>query len=256
MKKASVLALSLFSFLIPQTSPEPPRTIHVIVALCDNINQGIVPVPEALGNGLDPSRNLYWGARYGVKTSLKNNPDWDLVAKFENPSSAVLERLVFKRKDAPIYLTTDAYKGAEVKRAIMDFLDFAAGTAKGEIPNEAGKIGCGGNADLICYVGHNGLMDFSLESGPSPADAKKRKAIILACASKPYFAALLRKTGASPLLWTTGLMSPEAYTLIAALDSWVRGEKPETTREKAAQAYDMYQKCGIEGAKKLFATGY
>jgi hypothetical protein len=26
----------------------------VIVALCDNLHQGIVPVPKAIGNGQDP----------------------------------------------------------------------------------------------------------------------------------------------------------------------------------------------------------
>ena len=29
----------------------PGRVIHVLVALCDNENQGIVPVPASLGNG-------------------------------------------------------------------------------------------------------------------------------------------------------------------------------------------------------------
>ncbi len=50
-----------------QPPATPPRTIHVIVALRDNASQGIVPVPAALGNGDDPARNLYWGARYGVR---------------------------------------------------------------------------------------------------------------------------------------------------------------------------------------------
>lgn len=44
------------------------KSIQVFVALCDNVNQGIVPVPAALGDGEDVKNNLYWGARYGVKT--------------------------------------------------------------------------------------------------------------------------------------------------------------------------------------------
>lgn len=36
------------------------RIVHVLVALCDNEHQGIVPVPARLGNGEDPERNLYW----------------------------------------------------------------------------------------------------------------------------------------------------------------------------------------------------
>jgi len=35
------------------------RVIHILVALCDNENQGIVPVPKAIGNGQDPGNNLY-----------------------------------------------------------------------------------------------------------------------------------------------------------------------------------------------------
>lgn len=48
-----------------------PRTIHVFVALCDNVNQGIIPVPTMLGNGRDPRNNLYWGAAFGVKNFFK-----------------------------------------------------------------------------------------------------------------------------------------------------------------------------------------
>ena len=40
------------------------KTIHVFVALCDNKYQGIVPVPESIGNGQNARTNLYWGAAY------------------------------------------------------------------------------------------------------------------------------------------------------------------------------------------------
>ncbi|MGC6431949.1 MAG: hypothetical protein ACON5F_12965 [Jejuia sp.] len=53
--------LIIFNFGFSQSKPEV-KTIHVYVALCDNINQGIVPVPAKLGNGQDPKNNLYWGA--------------------------------------------------------------------------------------------------------------------------------------------------------------------------------------------------
>ena len=47
-----------------------PVVIHVVVALCDNANQGIVPVPNKLGDGRDPGSNLYWGALYGLRTHI------------------------------------------------------------------------------------------------------------------------------------------------------------------------------------------
>src|SRR4030095_3936993 len=103
------------------------------------------------------------------------------------------------------------------------------------------KIHIGGSADLIAYVGHDGLMDFSLDSAPQKAEGHERDAIILACMSKRYFNQLLRKNGANPVLWTTGLMAPETYVLKAALDGWILKESGEQIRKRAATAYNQYQ---------------
>ena len=78
----------------------------------------------------------------------------------------------------------------------------------------------------------------------------------LACASQQYFGATLKPTGAEPLLWTTNLMAPEAYTLKAALDGWIAGETNEQIRKRAAAAYAQYQKISEKAALKLFATGW
>ncbi|MFN6946343.1 MAG: hypothetical protein ACK4ND_15450 [Cytophagaceae bacterium] len=51
-------------------------------------------------------------------------------------------------------------------------------------------------------------------------------------------------------------MAPEVYTLHAAIGAWIKNESPEELREKAAQAYNKYQKCGINGARKLLVTGW
>ena len=80
--------------------------------------------------------------------------------------------------------------------------------------------------------------------------------MIFCCYSKEYFTDAVRSAGANPLLWTTGLMSPEAYSLKAALDGWLLNETGQQIRERAAQAYDKYQKCGIKGARGLFTTGW
>lgn len=232
------------------------RYIHVLVALCDNDNQGIIPVPKKIGNGQDPANNLYWGCGFGVKTFLKKQTDWKLMKQINNPSKQIYERLIFKHKDSLIYLVADAYNGATIKQTVTDFLNYASGLSKITIGLDSMKISAGGNANLICYVGHDGLMDFSLNSYPSQADTKKRDVIILACASKNYFYPHIRKAGAYPLLWTTNLMCPEAYTLDAAIDSWINHDPPDKTREKAAQTYHQYQKCGIKGARNLLVTGY
>jgi len=90
---------------------------------------------------------------------------------------------------------------------------------------------------------------------PGPDDMR-RDAVILACASKNYFADALKQAGANPLLWTTNLMAPEAYVLKAAVDGWLAGAEGEEVRERAAKAYDSYQSCGLNSARTLFASGW
>jgi hypothetical protein len=51
-------------------------------------------------------------------------------------------------------------------------------------------------------------------------------------------------------------MAPEAYTLKAALDGWLHSETGDAIRQRAAAAYDKYQKCGLHAAQRLFATGW
>jgi len=99
-------------------------------------------------------------------------------------------------------------------------------------------------------------MDFQLQRFPRKNNEIRRDAIVLACASKQFFAEPLRASGAYPLLWTTGLMAPEAYTLKSALDGWIAGEHNEQIRDRAAGAYDKYQKCGLRAAHRLFASGW
>jgi len=301
-----------------------PRVVHVYVALCDNEHQGIEPVPKALGDGEDLERNLYWGAMYGVKTFFSRSAMWSLVATVEKPSDAVLERVVF-RHPLGVYLVADAYKGSEIKRASVGFLDAASGKAKETITVRVGErevsFEAGGAADLVAYVGHNGLMDFDLPeedggktekddgdttndssggtAGTSGSDhgesdargddtaradgatdaadeastdaaasgdgvpgdaaasrdaAVSRDAVVLCCMSESYFAKRLEKAGMRPLLTTTGLMAPEAYTLKAALDGWIANESAEQIRVRAARAYDEYQDCNLGAAKRLFGV--
>ena len=239
-----------------QLAQAPAKVIHVLVALCDNKFQGIVPVPEKIGNGDDPANNLYWGAAYGVKTFFLKSPDWTFVTKSAKPKPGVLERYVFKHKSKPVYLIADAYRGRDIKKSTYDFLQFAAGRDGETVQIPSGKLDGGGGANLLAYVGHNGLMDFSMPVPGRGATERSRSAMILACASKPYFQGPLRPTGAQPVLWTTNLMAPEAYVLKAALDGWVLGEDEEKIRKRAATAYNKYQKCGMKAALNLFATGW
>ncbi len=233
--------------------------IHVFVALCDNVNQGIVPVSAALGNGDNPTTNLYWGAAFGIKTFFARSKEWELVSQ-SNPQTEVLERVVFKRRNSDVYMIADAYRGKEIAKTTVDFLESAAGrsgeTITVQTRNGDLELHAHGSADLVAYIGHNGLMDFALPAAPSARDERQRRAIILACASKQYFDKPLLQTGATPLLWTTNLMAPEAYVLSAAIDGWANKESDDAIRVRAARAYHKYQNCGLRAATRLFATGW
>lgn len=243
-------------FLPVSAFAQQPRVAHVLVALCDNLHQGIVKVPSGIGDGQNADTNLYWGAGYGVKTHFDRSPEWKRLPSEATLEPHILDRAVWKHKDSAVYLVADAYDGRNIREATVDLLRYASGGNARTTQAGGTTLNIGGGADLIAYVGHDGLMDFQLEARFTGPSTNQREAIILACISKRYFAEHLRATGARPLLWTTGLMAPEAYTLKAALEGWLMHEAPAAVRERAAAAYDKYQKCGINGARRLLVTGW
>ena len=242
-----------------------PLVAHVVVALCDNVHQGIVRVPKDLGNGQSPRTNLYWGARYGLKTFLRRDGGWRIVLHHGTRPQGVLERLVLTRRVAhqsgatAAYVVADAWDGRRIRDAIGHFLRIAGGHLPESIRIDTGggtiDLAAGGSAHLAAYVGHNGLMEFALPAQPRPqAGSLPRAAIVLACKSRGHFQRPIERAGAEPLLLTTGFMAPEAYTLDAALKSWLAGEPRAQVHTAAARAYHRYQKCGLRGARRLFAA--
>ena len=251
-----IFTLLVFFPLTLFSQKDEARTIHVFVALCDNENQGIIPVPEKIGNGQDPFNNLYWGAMYGVKSYIKNSKDWVLVKTSKNIDSLILERVLFKHRTTNTYILADAYDGKYIKQTTIDFLEATAGRNGFHLEHNDQLLCFGGDAQLISYVGHDGLMEFDVNGSFESINGKNRDTIILACSSKYYFAPYLKKTLANPLVWTSNLMAPEAYTLKVAIDGWIKKETELQIRERAAQAYHNYQQCGINSARELIVTGF
>ncbi len=243
-----------------------PVVIHLSVALADNKNQWIVPVPESIGNGQSPRTNLYWGALYGVKTYMLKKAGWEKIAtpKVKNPK--ILERLILKKtfmrkgKKTPVYLIADAWDGKYISDTIEQFMRFNAGYDSQTIIISNQKIDAGGESHLICYIGHNALMDYGgikkifFPKMKSATNNPENDAIILACKSKPYFSSDLEKLAAHPLVLTTGLMAPEAYSLDAAIESWIKGASDNNVRKAAAKNYHKYQKSGLRAAERLFGV--
>jgi hypothetical protein len=231
------------------------KTIHIFTALCDNRYQGITRVSAALGNGQNHNTNLYWGALYGIRTYFKKSNEWELLVT-QKTKSIILERLIFRHTSENYYMIADAYNGKYIKQCTIDFLNSSCGNQKNTLQINGKTLGIGGNASLLAYIGHDGLMDFELSETFSNTDKKKRDVIILACYSKRYFSPHLEEANINPLVWTTNLMAPEAYTLHDALTGYVNGETNEEIHERAAAAYAQYQKCSIKAAKGLLVTDW
>jgi len=231
------------------------KTIHVFVALCDNKYQGIVPVPSKIGNGQDANNNLYWGCGFGIRTYFKNSKEWRLI-KSTKLDSVRLERLIFKSLTSNYYLIADAYDGQFIEQCTKDFLKSSSGNMKDTILVNNSIIGSAGNSQLIAYIGHDGLMDFQIHESFQNTDRKKRDVIILACYSKHYFSPHLQKSNVNPLVWTSGLMCPEAYTIHDAISAYLKNESNEQIRTRAALAYSKYQKCSVKASRNLLLTGW
>ncbi len=231
------------------------KTIHIFVALCDNKYQGIVPVSPKIGNGQDPDNNLYWGCGFGIRTYFKRSKEWKLI-KIQKLDSIKLERLICKHITQNYYLIADAYNGQYIKQCTQDFLKSSAGQLKDTLHVNNKIIGIGGNSKLVSYIGHDGLMDFQLTDSYQNTDNKRRDIIILACNSKRFFWPHLQQAYVNPLVWTTGLMAPEAYTIHDAITGYVINENNEKIRTRAASAYSSHQKCSEKAARNLLVTGW
>jgi len=254
MNKKLYVFFGLLIFALPLLARDM-QTIHVMVALCDNKYQGIVKVPKAIGNGQDASNNLYWECGYGIRTYFKKSAEWKEIKRYK-VDSIRLERIIFKHKTEAFYMVADAYDGRYIKQCTIDFLNSCAGYNRDSVNVNNETIALGGKAKLLAYIGHNGLMDFSLKNTLKNKDKQQRDAIILACYSKSYFTPFLKSANANPLLWTTHLMAPEAYTLHDALSVYIKKGDNNAVRNSAAAAYSKYQKCGINAAKRLLVTGW
>lgn len=232
--------------------------IHAFVPLCDNENQGIVPVSKSLGDGLNLRTNLYWGALYGVKTHFKKQKDWELLFSKKDLDRKILERVVFFKKyknGAQVYFVADAYRGDRMAACLADYFAALSNKNQSDLEFLDKRIGIEGNADLIVFNGHNGLMDTSIEY-PNNVHTSARDAIAIACISFEYFKEYYQQVNAYPLLNTKNLLAPEAYVLENVFDAWAMLEAEAAIHRAAGSAYNQYQKCGLRGAKRLFQSGW
>ena len=246
----------LFLMLMLSPCAAAERVIHIFVALADNTSQGIQRVPPKIGNGDDAENNLYWGCDDGVKTVFLRSKVWKRIAVADpDGEGPILERLVFQNASVGAWLVADAYRGKEIKQCLTDYLSAMAGNLKVEAAAGSRRVAAGGAADFVAYAGHDGLMEFELQTPVAAADMKPKTAIALCCVSRTFFASHMETLKATPLILTTQLMYPAAQVLHQSINGWLAGKDGKACLQLAAAAYAANQKISVKSAAGVFSTG-
>lgn len=248
------------------TNPEPPaergrnlKVIHIYVALCDNASQSIAPVPKRIGNGDDPANNLYWGCSDGAKPIFSKSPLWKKISsgKVEGKPE-ILERIVFSHTKQKAILVIDAWRGSKIEPCLTEFCQALAGQQFNSLEIEhtstRRQLNISGGADLVGFIGHNGLMDFHIpELTANPNRKGNPDTLVLCCKSHRFFEQRIQKAGATPLVLTATNMYPGAFILRDVLEGWFKNEKPSQLRLRAAKAYAKNQSISTKSALSVFA---
>jgi len=239
-----------------KTAEKKPLIVRVFVPLCDNKNQGIVPVSSTLGDGQNLKTNLYWGALYGVKTHFIKQ-GWQRVGGQLQVNDTILERIIFEKiiDSNRVIIIADAFAGNHMAACLNHFFEALADIEKINVTLDNKEVINCYQPDLVAFTGHNGLMDVMVDILLNPK-AKKKDAIVLACISNNFFSERLNYINAYPLITTKTLMAPEAYVLNDAIMAWAKMEADAVIYNKAITAYSNYQKCSVKAASTVFKTGW
>lgn len=208
-----------------------PIVIEVHVALCDNAL--IACGGRGLGDGDSLATNLYWATDGGWRGAFERaGSRWRVVSTQAPPrapdvlATHLLERTIGTRR---VQLRVHAWRGRAITQALAAFLDDLRGT------------GAGGQAHLVAFVGHNGLMDLDRPAlatllRPLGARATPVGAVAIACATAPYLR-YLDDGHRVPLLLTTDLLFASSHALAATIDAFVSGRPLAAIRTAGAAGY-------------------
>jgi hypothetical protein len=251
---------SIVNYLKQKVENDEPLVAHVLVPLCDNEHQGIVPTSASIGNGMDPDHNLYWMTSKGMKRFFRDLPDWNMLQTYENVGDHILERAVFKKtfdNGATVILVADAYRGDRMHECLNDYFNSLSGNFIDSLEVEGTYLQINGNADLVAFNGHNGLMDETTKYEYANESTKPKDAVSISCASGGYFKDHYWSTSSYPLVHTTNLLYPGAFILEGILNEWALLKSDEDCKKAAGKAYYKHKpKSGPNGSQNLFDFGW
>lgn len=108
---------------------------------------------------------------------------------------------------------------------------------------------------MVVYIGHNGLMDFTIPMPIKTRDqVKTPDCVVLCCKSEEYFKQRIISAGGRPVLLTSQFMYPGAFILHAIVDDWVSSKSLSTIRSSAGAAYAKNQNISKKAGAGVFAV--
>lgn len=232
--------------------------VHVLVPLCDNFFQGIVPTTPSLGDGFNLKSNLYWATRHGLKRYFAENSKWNTLANISEGNDTILERVSFYRQfenSAKVILICDAYRGDRMAECLRDYFLFLAGKKSDSLVTRMSEIPCGESADLIVFNGHNGMYEAPPDS-IFATQKRQKDAVVIACGSYWNYTPFIENTNCYPLVTTTQSMYPGATVIDKIIEQWAMLKSAESIRYAAACGYNEMKNCGVENVDPMFYSGW
>ena len=173
------------------------------------------------GDGENPERNLYWGAKYGLYTMLKQSHEWKEVYRQGPNDNGEITSVVFERdcptnnfwrskgvlKPFKTYLVIKAFKASDINKAyeLTAKNIFTGNPDQIKLPNGQ-IIEAGGKSHLIIHSGHMiSEGNLPLEQHKSQLSPTKTKGVaFLTCLSKSVFSQAFERRRKSPDQQTYG----------------------------------------------------
>ncbi len=245
-----------------------PLVVEVHVPLCDN---ELTRCGNAkLGDGDNPSTNLYWSTTPGLGVWFaRKGSGWKRVVHLTSDTGDkdVLELHVYRRtvtasrawreKGAPRTFEVDVvihgWRGSAIDRALAAYAADVSGKGTREIAVADDTIAAGGAARIVAFVGHNRLMDLDSYEWPA-AGSEEKGTIAIACHTSSYMKREVSAKTRVPLLMTNDFLFSNAAPLEAAVLAFARGGGYAQIRVDAATAYAQVQKREVKRVVGAFTN--
>jgi hypothetical protein len=233
-----------------------PLVVEVHVPLCSN---EIIRCGNAkLGDGDNPSTNLYWATTPGFgkwfarkdsgwtrtvhKTDAKDTGDPD-VLELHAYKRTITTSAAWRKQGAPksyeVQVVIHGWRGSAIDKALAAYA--------------ADVSGQGTDARIVAFVGHNRLMDLEKFDWPKAGDDIKGT-IAIACHTKSYMKEDVPTATRVPLLMTNDFLFSNAAPLEAAVLAFARGGDYAQIRKDAATAYAAIQKREVKRVQHAFTN--